>query len=102
MSRVGCSAWTTTASRMALTPLRVPKNLKKKLEKKPPAMQGAIVACLRQLREDWRHPSLASSKLGGTNIYHAKVSKGNRVTFYWDGDCIVVENHCNHDILKGY
>ncbi|MHB1537562.1 MAG: hypothetical protein ACYCUM_04615 [Solirubrobacteraceae bacterium] len=88
---------------MTLTPLRIPRNLKKKLEKKPPEMQAAIVACLRQLQEDWRHPSLQSSKLGGTDgIYHAKVSRGNRITFFWEGDRIVIENHCHHDILKGY
>jgi hypothetical protein len=87
---------------MALTTVRVPKPLKKKLAKKTPEMQGAIITCLRQLREDWRHPSLNSSKLGGTNIYHAKVSRGNRVTFFWKDGCIVIENHCHHDILKGY
>jgi hypothetical protein len=87
---------------MPLTTLRVPKSLKKKLEKKTPVMQGAINAALRQLREDWTHPSLASSKLGGTEIYHAKVSRGNRITFFWDGDVIVLENHCHHDILKAY
>jgi hypothetical protein len=87
---------------MSLTTLRVPKSLKKKLEKKTPEMQGAVNAALRQLREDWTHPSLASSKLGGTDIYHAKVSRGNRITFFWDGDVIVLENHCHHDILKAY
>ena len=87
---------------MALTPVEIPKPLKKKLAKKPPAMQAAILVAIRQLREDWRHPSLDSSKLGGTEIYHAKVSKGNRVTFFWDGPVIVIENHCNHDILKRY
>jgi hypothetical protein len=65
-------------------------------------MRAAIHACTRQLREDWSHPSLDSSKLSGTNIYHAKVSKGNRVTFLWDGPVIVIENHCQHDILKRY
>ncbi len=88
---------------MAVTPVRVPKPLKKKLAKKPPALQGAILACIKQLREDWRHPSLGSSKLGGTEgIYHAKVSRGNRVTFFWEGDRIVIENHCHHDMLKHY
>jgi hypothetical protein len=87
---------------MALTPLRVPKPLNKKLAKKSPEMQGAINACLRQLREDWRHPGLAASKLGGTEIWHAKVSKGNRVTFFWQDGVIVIENHCHHDILKRY
>jgi hypothetical protein len=87
---------------MALTVVRIPKPLKKKLNKKPPEMRAAIYTCIRQLREDWSHPSLDSSKLGGTNIYHAKVSKGNRVTFFWDGPVIVIENHCHHDILKRY
>jgi hypothetical protein len=87
---------------MSLTEVRVPKNLQKKLAKKPPEMQAAILACLTQLRKDWRHPSLASSKLGGTEIYHAKVSRGNRVTFFWEAGRIVVENHCHHDILKKY
>ena len=68
---------------MALTPVEVPKPLKTRLAKKPPEMQAAILAAIRQLREDWRHPSLGSRKLGGTEIYHAKVSKGNRVTFFW-------------------
>lgn len=87
---------------MALTPLRIPKPLKKKLEKKPREMQAAIHACLRQLREDWTHPSLACSKLGGTNVYHAKVSRGNRVTFFWEDERIVIENHCHHDMLRAY
>jgi hypothetical protein len=86
-----------------MTPVRVPKPLKKRLSKKPPEMQAAIWTCIRQLREDWGHPSLDSRKLGGTDgIYHAKVSRGNRVTFFWDGSVIVIENHCNHDILKAY
>jgi len=87
---------------VALTPVEVPKSLKKKLDKKPPAMQAAIITAIKQLREDWRHPSLGSSKLGGTEIYHAKVSKGNRLTFFWEDDRIVLENHCHHDILKRY
>jgi hypothetical protein len=85
---------------LSLTPVRVPKRLKKKLAKKPPEMQKAVIACIVQLREDWTHPGLHSSKLGGTDIYHAKVSGGNRITFFWDEDRIVIENHCHHDILK--
>lgn len=87
---------------MALTPVEIPRPLKKSLAKKDAAMQAAILAAIRQLREDWNHPSLASSKLGGTNVYHAKVSRGNRLTFFWEDERIVIENHCNHDILKRY
>jgi hypothetical protein len=87
---------------VALTPLRIPKNLRKTLAKKTPEMQGAILGCLRQLQEDWKHPSLNSRKLGGTNIYHVKVSRGNRVCFFWEDERIVIQNHCHHDLLKGY
>ncbi len=87
---------------MALTPVEIPKPLKKSLAKKDAAMQAAILAAIRQLREDWNHPSLASRKLGGTDVYHAKVSRGNRLTFFWEDERIVIENHCNHDILKRY
>lgn len=85
-----------------LTPVEVPRPLKRKLAKKPAKMQAAIAASILQLRKDWRHPGLGCNKLGGTNVYHAKVDEGNRITFYWDGDTIVIENHCNHDILKRY
>jgi len=84
---------------LTLTPVRVPKPLKKKLAKKTPEMQKAVLACITQLREDWRHPGLRSSKLSGTDIYHARIDGGNRVTFFWEDGRIVIENHCNHEIL---
>jgi hypothetical protein len=87
---------------LSLTPVRVPKPLKKKLAKKPAKMQEAVLACIVQLREDWTHPGLRSSKLKGTDIYHARIDGGNRVTFFWEDGRIVIENHCNHDILKKY
>jgi hypothetical protein len=87
---------------MAMTPVEISKPLKKRLAKKPPEMQAAILAAISQLREDWRHPGLGCSKLSGTNIYHAKVGRGNRLTFFWEDDRIVLENHCHHDILRGY
>jgi hypothetical protein len=85
-----------------LTPIEVTGPFKKKLAKKPAGMQGAIAAAILQLRKDWTYPGLGCNKLGGTNIYHAKVDQGNRLTFYWEDDTIVLENHCNHDILKKY
>ena len=36
--------------------------------------------------------------LGG-DLFEARATRGDRVTFYWDGDTIVVENHCKHSIL---
>lgn len=80
--------------------MRVPKPLKKKLAKKPPNMQGSILGCFRQLREDPWIPGLRTSKLGGRDVFESRASGGNRVTWFWDGPVIVIENHCNHDILK--
>lgn len=92
----------TSRQKPPLAPMRVPRHLKKKMEKKPPEAQAALYACLRQLRENWRHPGLACNKLGGSDVFHAKASRGDRVTFFWDDGTIVIENHCNHDILKRY
>jgi hypothetical protein len=55
------------------------------------------------LREDWRQPGLKAKKLegrraaNGADVFEARVTKGDRVTFYWDGPRIVIENHCTHD-----
>lgn len=106
MSFGGC--WTPTTSSnpdRPLTPLRVPKPLRKKLGKKSQQAQGAILGCLRQLRVDWRHVGLRAKKLDGrlvdgNPVFEARATGGDRVTFYWDGPVIVVENHCHHDMLK--
>jgi hypothetical protein len=86
---------------VTLTPVEVPKPLKKKMAKKTPAMQAAILACIKQLRTDWRHPGLRAKKLSGTDMFEARVTQGARLTFIWEGPKIVVTNHCHHDILKG-
>jgi hypothetical protein len=106
MSHAGSSEATTTNG-VQLTPLRVPKPLKKKLAKKSPQAQGSIVACIRQLRLDWRYPSIKAKKLegrkvDGQQVWEARATRGDRVTFYWEGPRIVVENHCKHDTLKRY
>lgn len=84
-----------------LTPIEATRPFKKKLDKKTPEMRSAILACVRQLRIDWRHPSLRAKKLSGTDFFEARVSRGARLTFIWDGPKIVLLNHCHHDILKG-
>jgi hypothetical protein len=85
-----------------LTPVEVPRSFKKKLDKKTPEMQAAILACVKQLRIDWRYPGLRAKKLSGTNFYEARVSQGGRLTYIWDGPKIVLVNHCHHDILKAF
>jgi hypothetical protein len=97
----------TTTNGGQLTPLRVPKPLRKKLAKKSAQAQGSIVACIRQLRIDWRYPALKAKKLegrtvDGEQVFEARATRGDRVTFYWEGPRIVIENHCKHDLLKRY
>jgi mRNA interferase RelE/StbE len=83
-----------------LTPVEITRSFKKRLERKTPEMQDAVLACVRQLRIDWRHPGLRAKKLSGTDYFEARVSRGGRLTFIWDGPKIVLLNHCHHDILK--
>jgi len=84
-----------------MTPLRVPKPLKKSLRKKPPAMQAAIAACIVQLRADHRHPGLHTHKVRGTKgVWECYVDQKNRLTFFWDGPMIVLENHCPHKVVE--
>jgi hypothetical protein len=96
-------SWRTTTSN-GLTPLRIPTPLRRKLAKKTPQAQGAIVGCIRQLRIDWRYPGLRAKKLSGRTfngqpVFEARATRSDRVTFYWHGPRIVIENHCKHDIL---
>jgi hypothetical protein len=84
-----------------LPPVSIDRSFKKRLAKKPVALQGAILECITRLREDPLHPGLKTKKMGGTdNVFEARVDQANRVTFHWAGDTIVMRNHCNHDMLK--
>lgn len=88
-----------------LTPLRVPKPLKTRFAKKTVQARAAIAKTFHQLRVDWRYPGLRSKKMqgrvavNGEPVFEARASRGDRVTFYWDGPVIVIENHCDHSIL---
>jgi hypothetical protein len=78
----------------------IPPNFKKVMSKKSPELQAAILECVSRLSENPRHPGLQTHKVQGTRgVFEAYVDKGNRVTFEWDGDMIVLRNNCNHAIL---
>jgi len=64
-------------------------------------MQTAIWAAVRQLRVDPRHPGLRVKKIT-RSVFEARIDEGNRLTFFWDGPKIVLENHCHHDIVRAY
>lgn len=88
---------------MPFNPLRVPKRLKKKLKRKPEPMQKAIAGCLRQLEENPFHPGLRTKKMEGRGgkVFESRASQANRVTWFWDGPRIVIEDHCKHDVVEG-
>ena len=83
---------------------RVSKPFKKRLSKKSPGMQGAIVWCIQRLSENPLHPGLQAHQMQGRpGVWEAYVDQGNRLTFHYeeaDGEqVIVLRNHCNHDML---
>lgn len=70
------------------------------MDRKPPEMQAAIAECVHRLGENPRHPGLQTHKVKGTpGVFEAYVDKGNRITFEWDGDTIILRNNCNHSIV---
>lgn len=78
----------------------VDETFKKRLRKKTPHLQAAILECIDRLADDPRHPGLRVHRVQGiAGVWEAYVDLANRVTFHWDGDAIVLRNHCNHDIL---
>jgi hypothetical protein len=78
----------------------IPPNFKKVMNKKPPELQAAIMACVEQLGKNPRHPGLQTHKVKGTpGVFEAYVDMANRVTFHWNGDTIILRNNCNHSML---
>ena len=55
---------------------------------------------LHMLFEDFRHPSLRMKKLGGTDKFEIRISKGYRLTFRLDKDIIELRRVGTHDILR--
>ncbi len=85
---------------MALTPLRIEPRFKRAYRKKPREMQSVIDAALVKLRTNPRDPALGTHKIwGARGVWAADLDRGNRLTFHWEDDTIVLRNHCNHDIL---
>lgn len=86
---------------MTLTPVDISDQFARAYKKKPRAMQEMVNTAVTQLRVDWRHPGLHTHPVKGCKgVFEARLNKGNRLTFEWEGDTIVLRNNCNHDILK--
>jgi mRNA-degrading endonuclease YafQ of YafQ-DinJ toxin-antitoxin module len=84
-----------------VTPIRTEPRFKRDYKKKPREMRDSIDKALVQLRADPHHPGLGTHRIRGKpGVWAANLDQGNRLTFHWDGETIVLRNHCNHDILK--
>lgn len=78
--------------------MRLPKPFRRRLRKKTPQEQAAIARTIKKLREDARRSGLRVSKLGGTDsVFEVRIDKSRRLTFEWEGDTMVLLNHCDHD-----
>ncbi|MGI8802476.1 MAG: hypothetical protein ACR2KV_09935 [Solirubrobacteraceae bacterium] len=85
---------------MSLTPIKTEARFKRAYKKKPKAMQTVIDEALVRLRVDPHDPALGTHKIRSVaGVWAADLDRGNRLTFHWDGDTIVLRNHCNHAIL---
>lgn len=81
--------------------IRLTDELENKLDTKSDKRRRAIAHCLERLQENPRHPGLRTKKVqgkGGT-VFETRASRGDRVTWFYDGSIIVIENHCGHEIL---
>ena len=74
---------------------------KRRLSRKTPAQNDAIMRCIAWLHENVHHPGLHTHRVQGTNgVWEAYVDDANRLTFHYDGSDLVLRNHCNHDVLR--
>lgn len=55
---------------------------------------------LNLLFENFRHPSLRLKKLGGTDIYEIRITKGYRLTLRFDKEIVELRRVGTHDILR--
>ena len=63
-------------------------------------MQAAIIETIKRLADDPRHAGLRVHRVRGTDgVWEAYIDGSNRLTFHYDGDAIVLRNHCSHDIV---
>ncbi len=80
--------------------IRLTQELEDRLDGKSLAERRAIAQCLEKLQENPRHPGLRTSKVQGRRgVFEARASRAARVTWFYEGSVIVIENHCGHEIL---
>lgn len=77
------------------------ERFRKRLEKKTPDQQAAILRCIQKLEQHPDSPGLRVKKMRGhENIWEALVDRSNRLTFERHGDKVTLRVHCSHDVLS--
>jgi mRNA-degrading endonuclease YafQ of YafQ-DinJ toxin-antitoxin module len=80
--------------------LRASKRFKKARAKKTLAQRTDVDEALRKLRDDPRQNSLHTHKVQGSpGVWESRIDGGNRLTWNYDGEVIVLRMTCHHDIL---
>jgi len=72
----------------------------KDYRKLPSKIRDRVDKQLYLLFENFRHPSLRLKKLGGTDKFEIRISKGYRLTLRLEKDMIELRRIGTHDILK--
>lgn len=86
---------------MALTPVEYTPKFVKTYRQKPPEMREAIRKAVTLLRTNPRHKSLRSRKMQGhPDVWEARVTQGDRLTYHFEDGTIVLRRHCNHSMLR--
>jgi hypothetical protein len=81
--------------------LVVPDSFWKMARRKDKRLRQAIAKCVELLGDNPGHPGLSVHLMQGhRNVWEAYVDSGNRVTFHWEGETIVLRKNCNHDMLR--
>ena len=66
----------------------------------PSEIRERVDKQLRLLFEDFRHPSLRLKKLGGTDKFEIRISKGYRLTLRLGKGVVELRRVGTHDILR--
>jgi mRNA-degrading endonuclease RelE of RelBE toxin-antitoxin system len=65
-----------------------------------PEIRERVDKRLHLLFEDFRHPSLRLKKLGGTDKFEIRISKGYRLTLRLEKGVVELRRVGTHDILR--
>ncbi len=75
-------------------------NFRRQFQRKSPELQAHVVRTVQRLEDNWQHPGLRTRRVQGRKgVYEARIDRRYRITFYWEGGTMWLENNCKHDIV---